>query len=188
MRRSGHPRVTFVLAKVTKTVLPRKARRLRRCLASSLASGGAHTACPYAGCARTESLRCPVGLDFGLFSTLARLRGGSVKLPWFSVGPRMTRVDCQHRDVLSGHLRDKGAYARGMSRHSGACFLWFLSLHEQRKEPAHICRRGLMHQILRWPLGRPQELAQRRVFLRRQPQIISSVDIAQPRQPFEFDA
>ena len=77
------PRVTFLSGKVTKAILPRKARRLRRCRASRLASGGAHTAHPCAGCAHAESLPHPFGLDFGLSSTLARLRGGSVKLPWF---------------------------------------------------------------------------------------------------------
>ena len=124
MRRSGHPRVTFLTGKVTKAILPRKAGRLRRSLAFSvglrrcaygsrrlpwrsfLGDGGmapkatlfipatcahcrkrvrlGHWALhPCAGCARTESILCPFGLDFGLSSTLARLRGGSVKLPWF---------------------------------------------------------------------------------------------------------
>src|SRR3989344_2322039 len=32
---------------------------------------------------------------------------------------RTPRVDRQDRDVLSGHLRDKGAYARDRSRHPG---------------------------------------------------------------------
>ena len=31
-------------------------------------------------------------------------------------------MDRQDRDVLSGHLRDKGAYARGRSRHPGKRF------------------------------------------------------------------
>ena len=109
MLRPRHTRVTFVLAKVTKTVLPRKARRRCRYLASALASGGAHTARPCAGCARTESLRCPVGLDFGLSSTLARLRGGRAKVPgfccWAPYGApehRKALAEC-----LKGHAKDR---------------------------------------------------------------------------------
>ena len=119
------------------------------------ASGGAHTGYPYPGCARAASLLRPVGLDFGLSSTLARLRGwrGNGVKTKDGVGPRMARPStarrwasapkgaktgglrraCRERDLASGRAGNPTPRSAGKPRHPGVLSLGNFSLHEQRE-------------------------------------------------------
>ena len=91
------------------------------------------------------SRRLPASLGARLAPTgmgathLQPARGGVFKTPNGAPEPRKALGErpegVAHRDVRPGLSRGAGGVA-GKVAPSGACFLWFLSLHEQRKKPA----------------------------------------------------